>query len=190
MARCLSGRLKRQGKATGVSPWWVTIHYTAGPSLISAVNTFLDPKTRVSAHLIVDRNGKVVQCVPFDVIAWHAGKSEWKGRTGLNAYSIGIEMVNAGRLDEVENIEELRSWWGGLYPRSEALFALDRQKTYWSWWHSYTDVQIKAVEDLCQTLMKSYPICYILGHDEIAPGRKSDPGPTFPLDELKQFLRK
>ena len=53
-------------------------HFTASTTASSAVNNYLDPETKVSWHLTIDRDGSVNQILPFDKIAWHAGKSYWK----------------------------------------------------------------------------------------------------------------
>jgi N-acetyl-anhydromuramyl-L-alanine amidase AmpD len=81
---------ERDGKTVNC----VVMHATAGPTLDHCLRAFRSSKREVSAHFIVDRDGKVVQCVPVEKKAWHAGISEWNGEPGVNAYSIGIEMVN------------------------------------------------------------------------------------------------
>lgn len=75
----------------------IVLHHTAMPS--SAVNVgkfFQDPKSKVSAHYIVDRDGSIVRSVPDAQRAWHAGKSVFQGRGDVNTFSIGIEICNVG----------------------------------------------------------------------------------------------
>ena len=79
-------------------PHLIVVHYTAGASLESSVNWLSDPRAKASAHLVIGKNGDIVQLVPFNKKAWHAGKSSWKGKTNINKYSIGIELDNAGKL--------------------------------------------------------------------------------------------
>jgi N-acetylmuramoyl-L-alanine amidase len=167
-------------------PDTIVIHYTAGSSAMSAINTFKDPSVKASAHVIVDTDGKLTQMVPFHKIAWHAGKSSWLDRKGLNQYSIGIEIVNAGRLEKCG--DKLRSWFGKTFQVEDALEAVHHNESEPSWWHCYTEEQISAVFELCKTIMDTYQIRYILGHDEISPGRKSDPGPAFPMEKLRERL--
>jgi N-acetylmuramoyl-L-alanine amidase len=81
-------------------PDTIVVHFTAGASLDSSVTSLCDPKSKASAHVVVGRDGKVVQLVPFDTIAWHAGASSLGNRTGLNKFSVGIEIDNAGRLTQ------------------------------------------------------------------------------------------
>ena len=82
-------------------PDTIVIHFTAGSSLTSSVNVLTDPDSGVSAHFAVGRNGNIVQMLPTNKVAWHAGESHFEGRSGLNKYSIGIELDNAGQLKKV-----------------------------------------------------------------------------------------
>jgi N-acetylmuramoyl-L-alanine amidase len=124
--------------------------------------------------------------VAFDTVAWHAGKSAYDGRTGLNAFSIGIEIDNAGRLERQG--DRYFSWFGREYPGDQVFQGVHRIESEASYWHRYQEKDIALVRDLCALLAKAYPIRQILGHEEIAPGRKTDPGPAFPLDRLREKL--
>lgn len=167
-------------------PDTLILHYTAGGNANSAIDTFTRSPIKASAHLVVDRDGTVTQLVPFDTIAWHAGKSAHEDRTDLNKYSIGVEMVNAGRLQK--NGADYVSWFGKTYPESEVVRAVHRNETTPGYWHRYTEEQIGVVFELCTDLMVAYNIKYILGHEEISPGHKTDPGPAFPLDKIRDRL--
>lgn len=167
-------------------PDTIVIHYTAGPSVSSALNTFKDPSVEASAHVIIDFDGSVTQLIPFNKIGWHAGDSSWLDRTELNYYSIGIEIVNAGRLEKSGSV--WRSWFGKKYEEDDVMQAIHRNEDHEAGWHVYTEEQITSTYELCKKLMDSYNIKHILGHEEISPGRKSDPGPAFPLDKLRNRL--
>ncbi len=110
----------------------------------------------VSSHFLVtdDKNDPVYALVPENKRAWHAGLSEWKNTKNLNDSSLGIEIVNNGD--------------------SSGIF------------ESYKSFQIKNVAVLVKYLAEKYgiPETQILGHSDIAPQRKSDPGPLFPWKEL------
>ncbi|MFH7319163.1 N-acetylmuramoyl-L-alanine amidase [Desulfurivibrio sp. D14AmB] len=177
---------KSGGKFAPGLPDTVVIHYTGGGSLASALNTFKDPQVSASAHVLVDKDGRLVQLVPFNRIAWHAGTSSYLDRRGLNSYSIGIEVVNAGKLERSGGL--YRSWFGRSYPEEEVVRAVHRNEEEPAYWERFTQEQIAAVLSLCQALKSSYQICHILGHEEISPGRKIDPGPAFPLDKLRDRL--
>ncbi len=110
---------------------------------------------RVSAHLLIRRDGEIVQFVPFGLRAWHAGASQYEGRSACNDFSIGIEMEGE---DEV--------------PFEAAQYAA-------------AGVAIRA-------LLAAYPTLAptrITGHSDIAPGRKTDPGPAFDWPALRALLR-
>jgi N-acetylmuramoyl-L-alanine amidase len=124
--------------------------------------------------------------VHFDTISWHAGKSFYGGRDGLNKYSIGIEIDNAGPLEKVGS--EYKSWFGKKYQENDVLYAAHRNNPKKSYWHLYTVKQIEACREICQKLIEKYNIKTIVGHEEIAPTRKTDPGPAFPLDRFREHL--
>ncbi len=166
-------------------PDTVVVHYTAGP-YDPSLNTLINPKVKASAHLLVDRDGSVTQLAPFNMITWHAGASEWKGRTGLNSYSIGIEIVNAGPLTKSGDV--FRAWYGAAFNPSEVIEATHRNESSPRYWHVYTEEQIRVVSDICQELIDTYGVKEIVGHEEIAPKRKADPGPAFPLDRMRNKL--
>ena len=84
-------------------PDTLIIHFTGGSSVSSSVDYMLNPKSKVSAHLVIGRNGEVTQLLPFNAIAWHAGQSSFAGRKQFNNYAIGIELDNAGQLDVDES---------------------------------------------------------------------------------------
>ncbi|MEZ2351850.1 N-acetylmuramoyl-L-alanine amidase [Caballeronia sp. RCC_10] len=119
----------------------------------------------VSVHYVVPdapriRDGEpvVYQLVPEDKRAWHAGQSYWQGATELNASSIGIENVNLGPVDT---------------PSGRA-------------WQPYPPAQIDALVKLSRDIVERYgiPPTRIVGHSDIAPQRKIDPGPLFPWRTL------
>ena len=178
----------RSGFFGSGQPDSIVIHYTAGRSAESSIRTLCNPATKASAHLVVGRNGNTAQLVPFNTIAWHAGRSSFKGRTGLNKYALGIEIDNAGRLTKGPG--GYSAWFGGLYRDQEVIEALHRNETTPSFWHRYDEAQIEAVLELCYLLAEAYPIKTIVGHEEIAPGRKIDPGPGFPLEKIRDLVLK
>jgi N-acetylmuramoyl-L-alanine amidase len=163
----------------------VVIHYTAGP-YGPALATLTNPRVKASAHLIVDIDGSVTQLAPFNIMTWHAGASEWKGRVGLNKYSIGIETVNSGPLTKSGNL--YRAWYGASFDEDQVIQAVHRNETEMRYWNIYTQEQITVITEICQLLIDTYGIKEIVGHEEIAPKRKTDPGPAFPLDRMRNKL--
>src|SRR3984957_229193 len=77
-------------------PDMVVLHYTGMPTGDEALARLRDPAAKVSAHYLVEEDGRVFALVPEERRAWHAGKSYWRGDTDINARSVGVEIVNPG----------------------------------------------------------------------------------------------
>lgn len=167
-------------------PDTIVIHYTAGRSAESSAKYLCRDGIKASAHIVIGRQGEIYQMVPFDTISWHAGRSKYGGRVGLNGYSIGIELDNAGPLKKVGS--EYTAWFGAKYQANDVLHATHRNEQSPRYWHTYTDKQIEACRELCEALVAKYKMNTIVGHEEISPGRKQDPGPAFPLDRFRTHL--
>ncbi|HYC86938.1 MAG TPA: N-acetylmuramoyl-L-alanine amidase [Chryseosolibacter sp.] len=167
-------------------PDTIVIHYTAGKDAVSSAKYLADPTVQASAHLVIGRDGTVYQLAPFDKVTWHAGLSSYGGRKGFNQFSIGIELDNAGPLTKEGN--KFVSWFKGIYPEDEVYTGVHRNESSPRYWHEFTQQQIDVCEKICLALIAKYRIKDILGHEEISPGRKTDPGPAFPLDRFRQRL--
>lgn len=167
---------------------FLVIHYTAsGPSSDIAAY-FSKPAAKVSAHLVIRRDGSIIQCVPFDVVGWHAGKSEWvdkKGKyhSGLNNNSIGIEIENWGPLRKTG--AGWVSWTGQAVDSGKVIEATHKYGVPTGGWEIFTEAQLEATIAAAQAICQHYGIEEIVGHDDIAPGRKSDPGPAWKMDSFK-----
>lgn len=74
---------------------FIVIHATATSGISSPREWLCNPASKVSAHYLIGRDGKILQLVEDSNISWHAGESSWAGKTNLNNSSIGIELVNA-----------------------------------------------------------------------------------------------
>lgn len=164
---------------------FVVMHYTGGAGFEASVAWLASRKSGVSAHLVIGRNGEVAQLVPFNLRAWHAGTSAWRGYSGLNNYSIGIELDNAGIMKRSGG--RWVSSFGQVYPDSEVLAAPHKSVPNVVYgWHKYTDLQLQTAARVVAALVRAYGIEEIIGHDDIAPGRKWDPGPAFPMEQFCQ----
>lgn len=134
----------------------LVLHYTGMTSAKAALDRMCDPGFEVSAHYMIDEDGTIYQLVNEDYRAWHAGLSSWRGKTNINCRSIGIEIVNPGH--------EF-----GYRPFPEA--------------------QITALIPLCQSILRRHPLISarnVVGHSDIAPQRKEDPGELFPWGLLAE----
>jgi len=143
----------------------------------------------VSAHFVVQRDGTVIQCVPCNQIAYHAGRSRWTDpKTGrvfhnLNSCSIGIEIANCGDIDREKFPGTMGPPLAGTpIPRVRAAHKNGGPVRAWE---AYAPAQIAAVKELSRALVDRYKLDDIVGHDDIAPDRKSDPGPAFPLADIR-----
>lgn len=168
------------------TPQYIVLHYTVVMGFQECVEWFCDPEKQVSAHFVIGRSGEIAQIVACDQKAWHCGASHWGELSGLNSHAIGIEMVNAGKLEIRDG--KIESWFGTPIPEEEIIWAQHDNEDAPAPWHKFTEAQIRSAQDLCTKIMQSYPIKDILGHDQIAPGRKIDPGPAFDLEHFKEFL--
>lgn len=157
------------------TPTIVVMHYTANSSAAAAVAWLRTPASGVSAHVVIDQLGRVTQLVPFDTVARHAGKSELRDLRGLNAYSWGIELVNPGPAQRVGS-----RWYAGGHLCPNPVMTKHKHGGPWEAWAPFPEAQLAAAVELVRFLGAPE----IVGHDDIAPGRKFDPGPAFPMAEF------
>lgn len=143
----------------------LVLHYTAQDDSTST-NSLLGEF--VSTHYLIPETPEfhkdkpvVLQLVNEDKRAWHAGVSYWNGRTNLNDSSIGIEIVNPGYVDDEQGLRH---------------------------WFPYKEAQIEALSKLAEDIILRYQITpdNVVGHSDIAPLRKQDPGKLFPWKVLAQ----
>lgn len=165
-------------------PKYLVMHYTAATTAASAINWFLNPIAQASAHLVIAQDGKITQFAPFNVVTWHAGKSQWKGLSGLNQHAIGIELVNGGRLRQSGD-----KWTCPvdrcIVPNDEVMLATHKNETTQCAWHEYDGRQLEVAAEVAATLVHAYGLQDVLGHEDISPIRKSDPGPAFPMGSFR-----
>lgn len=165
---------------------FLVIHFTAGRSAKESVEWLASKNAKASAHLVIGRDGSITQLVPFDRVAWHAGASAWAGVQGLNSYSIGIELDNAGRLTRSGG--RWRAWFGVDIDDAEVMQATHKHETEPGGWHNYPAPQIDAALKVAGLLLAKYGLRDVIGHEDIAPKRKSDPGPAFPMASFRAQL--
>jgi N-acetylmuramoyl-L-alanine amidase len=163
-----------------ITPRFLVMHYTAGGSALGSVQAI--ERRGLSAHLFVDRDGAVIQTVPFAVEALHAGPSNWRGFNGLNGHSIGIEVANLGWLDQRVAGGWTREGLGRVLPDNQVIVARHRNGGPELAWEIFPDAQLKALAELTLLIRGAYAsIQEVVGHDDISPGRKQDPGPAFAM---------
>ena len=165
-------------------PQYLIMHYTAATSFGSSLNWFLNKNAQASAHLLIGRDGAITQFAPFNIVTWHAGKSHWENLQNLNQYAIGIELVNAGRLIKsggkfISQVDQR------IIPDDEVVTAKHKNDSKEGFWQQYTQKQLEVALEVAATLVNFYKLKDVLGHEDIAPIRKSDPGPAFPMSSFK-----
>lgn len=182
------------------TPTLIVLHDTAQFKPLGAVRWFTHKDSNVSAHLVVERDGTITQLVGFNTVAFHAGKSSWDGRPNCNSYALGIEIVNPGymvkRGSEAQLIYTSKdAKTGKTVERVVERFPLSEVKQVTTkehgagYWLPYTDAQVAAVTEICQSLVRAYPsITEIVTHWLIAPKRKVDTNPLFPLEQVRQAV--
>ncbi|MBI3452693.1 MAG: N-acetylmuramoyl-L-alanine amidase [Rhodospirillales bacterium] len=131
----------------------LVVHYTGMANGAAALDRLCDPAAKVSAHYLVEEDGRVFRLVPEDRRAWHAGIAFWRGVRDINARSIGVELVNPGH--------EF-----GYRP--------------------FPPAQIDAFIGLARAIHARHPIPTrnVVGHSDVAPARKTDPGELFPWRDV------
>ena len=163
-------------------PDMIILHYTAGMDAMSSAKFLVKPDVKASAHVVIGRDGQVIQMVPFNIEAWHAGKSSYGGRNELNHNSIGIELDNLGQL-RLEG-EKFVAECGKEVPVEE-VYTEDSEEVP-TYWHDYTDVQMRVLNEECGLLVDTYPIGDIVGHSDVT-SRKVDPGPALRVADWIKF---
>ncbi len=161
---------------------FLVIHFTSGASAKSSIDFW---RTRAAkgacAHVIIDRDGTIFQCRPFNRAAAHAGVSRWRDPKtgqlylGANNTSLGIELANFG-----DDIDEHLSW-----TKLPVLRAKHQHEKVTSDWETFPAAQLDACTLLSRALVARYQLDDVTGHDCIAPERKNDPGPAFPMEVLR-----
>ncbi|NJN39959.1 MAG: 1,6-anhydro-N-acetylmuramyl-L-alanine amidase AmpD [Gammaproteobacteria bacterium] len=146
-------------RPTGVAVSLLVLHNISlppgvfgGPAIIDLFRGALDHRAhpyyaglrglRVAAHFLIRRDGELIQFVACARRAWHAGNSQWRGRSRCNDFSIGVELEGTDAI-------------------------------------AYESRQYAQLVRLTRALRARYPLSDIVGHADVAPGRKSDPGPSF-----------
>ncbi len=134
------------------------LHYTGMTTMAEALARLIDPAAKVSAHYLIDEDGTVYRLVDEARRAWHAGVSEWAGERDINGISIGIELVNPGH----------------AYPG------------YAGGYRQFPEPQMAALVKLARDILARHAIApqRVLGHSDVAPARKTDPGELFDWERL------
>lgn len=137
-------RDSRGGQAIDI----LLLHYTGMVTGQAALDRLTDPAVEVSAHYLIEEDGRIFQLVAEEERAWHAGASCWQGARNINAHAVGIELVNPGHE------------FG---------------------YRAFPEAQMASLIPLCQAIVARHGIApeRVIGHSDVAPLRKEDPGERF-----------
>ena len=203
-------KTNKYSRGRRISPKFIVMHFTAGWSESGDIHVLTKSNSQVSCQLIVQRDGTVVQTMPLNNRAWHAGPSRAHGYKDLNSHSIGIEFCNLGWLKDLGN-GTYRHWNGFIVDAASGeVVNSTKVKTVPSdvkdieqWihtkggvpgsgmfaWEPYTEAQLEAGDAITEALRDAYGIKWVVSHEEIdTRGWKSDPGPAFPLQRYQSIV--
>jgi N-acetylmuramoyl-L-alanine amidase len=140
-------------RADGTQVDMLVLHYTGMQTGEAALARMCDPAAKVSAHYMIEEDGRIFRLVAEERRAWHAGVAYWRGQRDVNARSIGIELVNPGHE------------FG---------------------YRDFPPAQMDALVELAYGILARHPIAKrnVVGHSDVAPARKTDPGERFAWDRL------
>lgn len=203
-------KTNKYSRGRRISPKFVVMHFTAGWSESGDIHVLTKSKSKVSCQLIVQRDGTVIETMPLNNRAWHAGPSRAHGYTDLNSHSIGIEFCNLGWLKKQPN-GTYRHWNGFIVDGASGEVVNSKRVDFvpsgvsdiTAWphtvggvpgsgtfaWEPYTEAQLEAGDAIVEALRDAYGVKWVVSHEEIdTRGWKSDPGPAFPLQRYQNLV--
>lgn len=194
-AKIMDQKMKTRGKYQEKYPEGAVIHYTAGGN--DPISTINWGREMGYSYMLIDRDGLIYQSSPLDEWGYHAGESSYLGREGVSKYFVGIEMISAGRVLEVSSnktgVETKYAAWfhyvhgstaikkdAVLFERDEIRFSKTESNIRAGNYHKFTVLQEESLISLLLWLKSNNQAVFsfnnVVGHDEVSPGRKQDPG--------------
>ncbi len=174
-----------------ITPEVVVLHDTAGRLDRFNSRDYLVTTAKASVHFVVEIDGTISQLVPTNRRAGHAGQSSYHGRADVNAFSVGIEIVNPGRMTRMVG-GGARAWFGQEFGFGQSIHPIAEATTKEHGsgvWMAYKPEQIEAVTALLEALFASIrTLRDITTHWYISPGRKVDTNPLFPLEAIRSRI--
>ncbi len=164
------------------------IHSTAGATGKSSIDFWRTPAAKgANAHIVIERDGEIIQCRAFNRTCGHAGVSRWKdpktGKlySGLNTWSIGIELANALNDDGALSWARRQPCFGSIRARHPNGGPEEE-------WETYPAEQYNACLEVAKLVVAKYKLDDVVAHSDVAPERRNDPGPAFTLLALRETL--
>ena len=173
------------------------MHWTASPPKAPGASDetrmrawLADTSRQTSTHLVILRDGRVLQAADLTERTWHAGGSTWIAPNGVptksvNAQSIGVDLENVGYVKRAPDGVGFLDGYGGRYQGDPPV------KADGMWWEPYTPAQLASLDAVVRWLAMEIPALLDprrwTGHSEIQPG-KLDPGPLFPWESVRRTI--
>lgn len=187
-------KMPTQGTYKDGYPVGAIVHFTAGRSLkgdSDAINTIRSGAASGYCYFCISSDGTVFQSFPLNRWGYHCGKSTWPGLgSSLSNKLVGIEICNAGKLDSSG-----KSWFGETYPDGKTRTVSNNDNQQAGKYHAYTPAQETSLINLLVWLKNNNPEIFtinnVLGHDEVSPDRKNDPGGSLSMTmpQLRAHLK-
>jgi N-acetylmuramoyl-L-alanine amidase len=189
-----------------IVPKYIVMHATVGYTTDGDVATLSTSDRPASIHNVIGRDGAVVQIVPYNIKAWHAGPSKWNSDVSLNDCSIGIELSNIEWLairadgtyeDEYNNVIQPNGTFANgrrataSSPSEWPRYNHDRLGSHAFAWEPYTKATLETLDELIPALFAAYPsLQEVVQHQwvDTRTGR-TDPGPQFPMARYTRWNR-
>ena len=180
---------KAQWIGSEITPEIVVLHDTASRLEQGNAARYLRKNdVKVSVQFVIERDGSLEQQVPVTRRANHAGKSNYHGRKHCNGFSVGIELVNPGRM-AVSGANAI-AWYGAAFDiQKYGIQSMQTAQHGSGAWMPYTEAQLDTLIPLLRDLFKSFvTLSDITTHWYISPGRKMDTNPLFPLEHVRSLV--
>lgn len=183
--------MRTRGKFRRDHPQGLVVHSTAGSSAESSISW---GRQNGLAFWMITRDGTLIQTHPLNYWGWHAGESSWSNMIGtVSDELLGVELDNGGML--TKRRDKLFTWFEREVPPSAARYSEGRSNVVPGWYECFTPQQEETLIQLCLWLKRNnseaFDLDLVLGHDEVSPGRKTDPGASlsWTMPEFRKLLK-
>ncbi len=195
-AEIVKPEMKARGTYSKGYPQGLVVHHTAGHQDKLGKSGVAYGREQGHLYLYMDMHGKIFQAFPLNKWGYHAGKSSYPGLgSGVSAKLVGLEVAAAGKLDRAGS--GWKTYWGKPLPKEQVREIPKKNANQQPGaYQRYTAAQEASIIELCLWLKKNNPAVfnfdYVLGHDEVAPTRKNDPGGSLSMTmpALRELLKK
>lgn len=189
----VSPEMKTRGEYRKKYPEGAVVHFTSGHQSSDDRSVGYGRK-QGHCYFVINQLGTIYQAFPLSHWGYHAGSSKWFKLPGdVSDELVGIEITNGSRLDEKNG--KLVTWFGTEIPRDKVRYSAGKENQKKGWYERYTHEQEASLVKLLLWMHANNPSVFsldlVVGHDEVAPTRKSDPGAalTWTMPELRKKLK-